>query len=145
MRRKTPDQTGYFWIRRCNTVPGEGRTSSQIRRMISAALQSQAGLSDLDHGLTTDTPSINVDKGGQTRAKVIVFVDLFECYLRSGRRGRRPQLVTSRRVSVIEQLEIPQLGREPENSREWFGRHSSAQGEHSVSRSFLCRHGRVAV
>jgi hypothetical protein len=89
MRRKTSDQTGYFWIRRWNTVPGEGRNLLSIRRVIPPALQSQAGLGNLDHRLTTETPSVNVDKGGQRWAKVIVFVDLFDCYLRSGRRGRR--------------------------------------------------------
>jgi len=42
-----------------------------------------------DHRLTTETPWTNGDKGGQARAKFIVFVDLFDCYLRSGRRDRR--------------------------------------------------------
>jgi hypothetical protein len=55
----------------------------------SVAVPGFCSVSEADHRLTTETPPINVDKGGQTRAKIIVFVDLFDCYLRSGRRGRR--------------------------------------------------------
>jgi hypothetical protein len=55
----------------------------------SVAVPGFCFVSGADHRLTTETPLINVDKGGQTRAKIIVFVDLFDYYLRSGRRGRR--------------------------------------------------------
>jgi hypothetical protein len=44
---------------------------------------------EADHRLTTESPSTNFDNGGQTQAMVVVFVDLFDRYLRSGRRGRR--------------------------------------------------------
>src|ERR1700726_3207056 len=58
-------------------VPKKGVTSSQIRWcwVIPSALQSQVGLGNLDHRLTTETPPINVDKGGQPQPKDIVFVD----------------------------------------------------------------------
>jgi hypothetical protein len=42
-----------------------------------------------DHRLTTETLRINSDKGGRTQPNITVFIDLFDRYLRSGRRGRR--------------------------------------------------------
>jgi len=42
-----------------------------------------------DHRLTTETARTMGNKGGQSRANFIVFVDLFGRHLRSGRRGRR--------------------------------------------------------
>src|SRR5437870_5001428 len=42
-----------------------------------------------DHRLTTETPRTNGDKVRESSTNSIVFVEFFDCYLRSGRRGRR--------------------------------------------------------
>jgi hypothetical protein len=68
-----------------------------------------------DHRLTTETPSTNGDKGGQSQAKRIVFIDLFESYLRSGRRVLSASNGDNQRVSVSvvasprNQFHIPDL------------------------------------
>ena len=42
-----------------------------------------------DHRLTTETPRTNGDKVRSSSTNFIVFVEFFDCYLRSGRRVRR--------------------------------------------------------
>jgi hypothetical protein len=42
-----------------------------------------------DHRLTTETPRTNGDKVRESSTNSIVFGEFYDCYLRSGRRGRR--------------------------------------------------------
>ncbi len=66
-------------------TPAVTRTPDRSTR----ARWSRERRSGSDHRLTIETTGTNGDKGGQSRAIFIVFVDLFGRYLRSGRRGRR--------------------------------------------------------
>jgi hypothetical protein len=50
--------------------------------------------------LTTETLLTNGDSGGQLRANFIVFVDLFDCYLRSGRRVAGSNPATPTKISL---------------------------------------------
>ena len=49
----------------------------------------QPTVTPADHRLTTETPRTNGDKVRESSTNSIVSVEFFDCYLRSGRKGRR--------------------------------------------------------
>ena len=66
-------------------------SKDQARLLISGSdgIDPSRSVPHADRQLTTETPFLNGNKGGQTLLKITVFVDLFDNYLCSGRRGPR--------------------------------------------------------
>jgi hypothetical protein len=76
----------YDWIGK-STFGGSGQCDEMS---LDQRVQSDCPVlpgSYADHRLTTETPRTNSIKGGQTLPNTIVFVDIFDDYLRWGRRG----------------------------------------------------------